>query len=145
MKFRLVDWVPWPWNGFLKECNVFCGWVEPIDSPALSCFSSDLVASWCTAENGGLEQQNSPGHLDSASCISIIFVSPSIKRKISVLEREVKWNEVTQSCPTLCNPMDSSLSGSLVHGTFQARVLEWVAISFSVRKESLFIFFWNSW
>ena len=44
---------------------------------------------------------------------------------------EVKWSEVTQSCPTLCDPMDYSLPASLVHGIFQARVLEWVAISFS--------------
>ena len=43
----------------------------------------------------------------------------------------VKWSEVTQSCPTLCDPMDCSLPGSTVHGVFQARVLEWVAISFS--------------
>ena len=42
-----------------------------------------------------------------------------------------KWSEVTQSCPTLCYPMDCSLPGSSVHGIFQARVLEWVAISFS--------------
>ena len=33
-------------------------------------------------------------------------------------------SEVAQSCPTLCNPMDCSLSGSPVHGIFQARVLE---------------------
>ena len=43
---------------------------------------------------------------------------------------EVKWSEVTQSCPTLCDPMDS-LPGSSVHGILQARILEWVAISFS--------------
>ena len=36
-----------------------------------------------------------------------------------------------QSCPTLCNPMDCSPPGSSVHGTFQARTLEWVAISYS--------------
>ena len=40
-------------------------------------------------------------------------------------------SEVTQSCPTLSNPMDYSLPGSSIHGIFQARVLEWVAISFS--------------
>ena len=39
--------------------------------------------------------------------------------------------EVAQLCLTLCNPMDCSLSGSSVHGIFQARVLEWIAISFS--------------
>ena len=42
-------------------------------------------------------------------------------------------SEVTQLCPTLCNPMNCSLPGPSVHGIFQARVLEWVAISFSIR------------
>ena len=41
---------------------------------------------------------------------------------------------VTQSCPTLGDPMDCSLPGSSVHGILQARILEWVAISFA--KES---------
>ena len=36
--------------------------------------------------------------------------------------------EVAQSCPTLCDPMDYSLPGSSIHGIFQARILEWVAI-----------------
>ena len=36
-----------------------------------------------------------------------------------------------QLCLTLCNPMDRSLPGSSVHGILQARILEWVAISFS--------------
>ena len=38
---------------------------------------------------------------------------------------------VAQSCPTLCDPMDCSLSGCSVHGILQERILEWVAISFS--------------
>ena len=38
---------------------------------------------------------------------------------------------LTQSCPNLCNPMDCSPPGSSVHKIFQARILEWVAISFS--------------
>ena len=42
-----------------------------------------------------------------------------------------KWSEVVQSCLTLCDPMDCSLPGSSIHGIFQARVLEWVASSFS--------------
>ena len=42
-------------------------------------------------------------------------------------------SEVAQSCPTLSNPMDCSLSGSSVRGIFQARVLEWGAIAFSVK------------
>ena len=40
-------------------------------------------------------------------------------------------SEVTQLCPTLSDPMDCSLRGSSVHGIFQAKVLEWVAIAFS--------------
>ena len=39
---------------------------------------------------------------------------------------------VTQSCLTLCDPMDYSPPGSSVHGILQARILEWVAIPFSV-------------
>ena len=38
---------------------------------------------------------------------------------------------VTQLCPTLCNPMDYSLPGFSVHGILQARILEWVATSYS--------------
>ena len=38
-------------------------------------------------------------------------------------------SEVAQSCPTLSNPMDCSLQDSSIHGIFQARVLEWAAIS----------------
>jgi len=40
-------------------------------------------------------------------------------------------SEVTQSCPTLSDPMDCSLPGSSIHGIFQARVLEWGVIAFS--------------
>ena len=46
-------------------------------------------------------------------------------------------SEVTQSCPTLSDSMDCSLPGSSVHGIFQARVLEWVAISSSDIQYSL--------
>ena len=42
--------------------------------------------------------------------------------------------EVAQSCPTLSDPMDCSPPGSSVHGIFQARVLEWVAIAFSIEN-----------
>ena len=37
-------------------------------------------------------------------------------------------SEVAQLCPTLSDPLDCSLPGSFVHGIFQTRVLEWVAI-----------------
>ena len=41
------------------------------------------------------------------------------------------WSEVAQSWPTLYDPVDCSLPGFSVHGILQARILEWVAISFS--------------
>ena len=41
-------------------------------------------------------------------------------------------SEVAQSCPTPSDPMDCSPPGPYIHGIFQARVLEWVAIAFSV-------------
>ena len=51
---------------------------------------------------------------------------------------QIKWlteseseSEVAQLCLTLCYPMNSSLPGSFIQGIFQARVLKWVAISFS--------------
>ena len=43
-------------------------------------------------------------------------------------------SEVAQSCLTVCNPVDCSLPGSSIHGTLQARVLEWGAIAFSISK-----------
>ena len=45
--------------------------------------------------------------------------------------RKKRKSEVAQSCPTLGNPMDTSPPGSSVHGILQAKILEWVAISFS--------------
>ena len=55
-----------------------------------------------------------------------------------------KWNvhacvsaKSLQSCSTLCDPVDCSLPGSSVHEIFQARILEWVAISFSKRWNAI--------
>ena len=54
---------------------------------------------------------------------------------ITIIQMRNIWivvsSKVAQLSPTLCNPMDCSLPGSSVHGIFQTRVLEWVAISFS--------------
>ena len=63
--------------------------------------------------------------IKSLSFLHCIFLSPLSKIRCPC------ESEVAQSCLTLCDPMDYSLPGSSVHGIFQARVLEWVAISFS--------------
>ena len=64
------------------------------------------------------------------------MVTEAMKFKYAYSLEEKLWQtkklgEVVQSCLTLCNPTDCGLPGSSIHGIFQARVLEWVAISFS--------------
>ena len=71
----------------------------------VSCIAGRSFTIWATREAHGLEKRS-----------------------------EVKWSEVSQLCPTLCNPMECSLPGSSIHEIFQARLLEWVAISFSRRS-----------
>ena len=65
-------------------------------------------------------------------------ISQRFMGEMETWTNDCKWgtkqeseSEVTQSCLTLCDPMDCSLPGSSIHGIFQTRVLEWVAISFS--------------
>ena len=49
----------------------------------------------------------------------------------STVMQQILESEVALLCPTLHDPMDCSLLGSSVHGIFQEKILEWVAISFS--------------
>ena len=55
----------------------------------------------------------------------------TIRKQISILIKIAAAAKSLQSCPTLCDPIDSSPPGCLVPGILQARTLEWVAISFS--------------
>ena len=59
---------------------------------------------------------------------------------LCILKAKESESEVAQSCLTLCDPMDGSLPGSTVHGIFQAGILEWAAISFSVYSQSSWYF-----
>ena len=68
-----------------------------------------------------------PWHLQSIGLQSRTWLS-------NWTELNWKWSEITQSCLTLYDPMECSLPGFSVHGIFQARVLQWVAISFSRRS-----------
>ena len=66
----------------------------------------------------------------SAPCCTDSFSYPSVFPYLtSCLKKLVCL--AAQSCPTPCDPMNCSLSGSSVHGILQARILTWVAISFS--------------
>ena len=62
---------------------------------------------------------------------SIYFTINHKIMSIKAIIRKDSESEITQSCPTLCNPMECSLPGSSIHGIFQTRVLKWVAIFFS--------------
>ena len=76
------------------------------------------------------------------NCFWIIFIFSSLLlsylrsgpeyplRAKSLLTLVLRRVILAKSCPTLCNPMDCSPPGSSVHGIFQARILEWVAIPF---------------
>ena len=73
-----------------------------------------------TAAHQALPSLDSPGKNTGVGCH---FLLQCMKVKSE--------SEVTQSCPTLSDPMDCSLPGSFAHGIFQARVLEWGATAFS--------------
>ena len=66
------------------------------------------------------------------ACVGVClpYLSEASSMTLVALKSESE-SEVAQLCPTLCNPMDSTLPHSSVHGIFQARVLEWGTISFS--------------
>ena len=70
-------------------------------------------------------------YLISASISSFVKLGQWIYTSIGEWLTKLQYTEVTRSCPTPCDPMDYRLPGSSVHGIFQARILEWVAISFS--------------
>ena len=80
----------------------------------------------------------------------LFFLSSAMEERSKYLQgasyaRHVE-SEVAQSCPIFCHPIDCSLPGSSVYGIFQARALEWAAISFSMSGEvqsmSLGYLFW---
>ena len=59
------------------------------------------------------------------------YGSPLLRRWQAAPKGGGGGGSVTQSCPTLCDPMDCSLPGSSLHGISQAGILEWVIIFFS--------------
>ena len=59
-----------------------------------------------------------------------LWVEAIFLRALSLLNKKKAKGLVAQSCLTLCHPVDCTLPGFSVHGILQARILEWVAISF---------------
>ena len=86
----------------------------------LSCFSRIRLCA--TPETAAHQSLPSLGFSRQEHWSGLPFPSPMHESE----------SEVAQLCPTLCDPMDCSPPGSSIHGVFQARVLEWGAISFSI-------------
>ena len=71
------------------------------------------------------------------------IIQSEVSQKKNTNIGSVQFSSVTQSCPTLCDPIDSSPPGSPVPGILQARTLEWVAISFSNPIQYTNAYIWN--
>ena len=84
------------------------------------CYVASVVSDCATPETAAHQAPPSLGFSRQEHWSGLPFPSP------------MHESEVAQLCPTLSNPMDCSLPGSSIHGIFQVRVLEWVAIAFSV-------------
>ena len=93
---------------------------QPRDWTQVSRIAGELFTSWATRE--------APSDMRWASNSALFF---SLVRAGFFVVTWKSESEVTQSCWTLCDPVDRSPPGSSVHGILQARILEWVAISFS--------------
>ena len=100
----------------VDSVKFFCILVDFPFRSSISCWDKDIQVSGCNCDFFF----PFPVLLASASCISYFCCLC-----IYVIS-------VAQSYLTLCNPMDCSPPGSSIHGIFQARVLEWVAIFFSI-------------
>ena len=74
-------------------------------------------------------------HFSTLQRLSRCIYFPHVRAQLCTRVCSVCVCVCSQSCLSLCNPMDYSLPGSSVHGIFQARVLEWVAISFSILQD----------
>ena len=125
-------------TGFSMLCKLFSscnmlGLLSSCGALASRCRTQALDAWVSTCGSQALEHRlgsysmglAAPWHEESS--LSRCTGNTDIKPSDSVIHMCL----ATQSCPALCNTMDCSPPGSSVHGIFQARILEWVAMSFS--------------
>ena len=91
--------------------------------------SNEDIIHWASLRVTSLETGHIPYEmLEALSTQLLQEISTSINLVRHILT--VVGGAVAKSCLTLCDPMDCNLPGSFVHGISQARILEWVAISF---------------
>ena len=90
----------------------------------------DAGKDWRWEEKGRQRMRRLDGITDSMDMsLNLVCCSPWGHKESDTTEW-LNWTESLQLCPTLCNSLHHSLPDSSVHGIFQARILEWVAISF---------------
>ena len=92
-----------------------------ISKKARYCMITTILTFW--------KKQNHENRKKSSVCQRLVMWRNSYSTKD--FWTELNWTDVAHSCLTLCSPVDCSPPGSSVHGILQARILEWVAISFS--------------
>ena len=125
LKVLSYTWLCHTWSQYLKRTTFFFHFISILLSTAAAA-AAKLFQSCPTAwphrwqATGHRHPWDSPGKNTGVGCH---FLPQCMKMKSE--------SEVTESCPTLSDPMDCSLPGSSVHGIFQARVLELGAIAFS--------------
>ena len=83
-------------------------------------------------ETGGPDQlKTSDGAVERRNTYNTATLIAKLISRMECPSKCLEWvNEVTQSCPTLFDPMDGRQPGSSIHGILQARKLEWVATAF---------------
>ena len=118
-----------------QDCLCVCGsWTRPCLHLEDESGESELGAHWAGSYLSTLVGDSrswSSWDLKRKSQTKCFFFYIFFHRSNCCSHQHIERSEVAQLCPTLCDPMYCSLPGFSVHGIFQARVLEWVAISFS--------------
>ena len=108
----------------LKRCGTYIQWNIAAAAAAAAAKSLQLCPTLCDPIVGSPPGSTYGASPSKNTGVGYHFLLQCVKAKSE--------SEVAESCLTLSNRMDCSLSGSSVHGIFQARVLEWAAIAFSM-------------
>ena len=123
------------WPHGLQSTRLLCPWNSPGKNTGAGCHCQVDPTSGVLPDPGikpeSLESPALAGRFLPLCHLGNFPLVSNFLHDICLDYNIVKESEVTQSCPTLCDPMDCCLPGSSVHGIVQARILEWVAISFS--------------
>ena len=122
LPMNIQDWFPLGWTGWIS-----------LQSKGLSrVFSNTTVQKhqFCKVISLQLIKINGGGGESINSSVLSFLYSPTLTSIHGYWKNHKSESEVAQSCPTLFDPVNCSLPGSSVHGILQARILEWVNISF---------------